>query len=174
MNTRNDTYSVDENDVQHSQKVDMPPAKDALESRQTQLRAWRTTNIIHALDRKLDLLLAEVKGPRIFRQIGNQPEASESDSQADHAVHDEQPLPTRKAVQTIHTLVHACLKVSAEHPRGCGRGVEDASSLGEFRRLVPRSQNHVRGRVEDGLEQADEEADGDDVVRRGDGGQTEC
>ena len=48
--------------------------------------------------------------------------------------------------------------------------MEDTGSLGELGRLIPGSEDHVRGRVEDGFEQADEEADGDDVVGGRDGG----
>jgi hypothetical protein len=42
--------------------------------------------------------------------------------------------------------------------------VENAGAFREFAWFVPGAQDHVRGGVEDGFEQADEEADGDDVV----------
>lgn len=43
--------------------------------------------------------------------------------------------------------------------------MENASAFPQFRGLVPGSEDSVCSWVEDGLGQADEEADGDDVIR---------
>lgn len=132
------TYSVDEDDVQDRQEVDVPAAKDALPSRPTQLGARRAAHIIHALLRQLDLIMAKVESPRIFRQVRDQEDASDGNRHANHTVHDKQPLPTGQAVQAIHAIVHTCLEVPAKHRRGGGRSVEDTSTLCQLRRLVPR------------------------------------
>lgn len=167
------THSIDEDDIQHRQQINVPPAENPLPSRPPQLTPRSPAHIIHPLDRQLDLILPQVKRPAVFRQIRDQEEARASNRQTNNAVHDKQPLPTRQAVQAVHALVHSRLQVAAEH-RSRGRTrVEDAGSLREFARLVPGAEDHVRGRVEDGLEQADEEADGDDVVGRGHGGEAE-
>ena len=151
----------------------MPPAENPLPSRPPQLRPRSPAHIIHPLDRQLDLIFPQVERPTILRQIRNQEEARARNWQTNNAIHNKQPLPTRQAVQAIHALVDSRLQVAAEHRSRGGGSVENAGSFGEFARLVPGAENHVRGRVEDGLEQADEEADGDDVVGRGHGGEAE-
>ena len=97
----NNTYSIDEDDVQHSQEVDVPSAEDALESRPAQLRAWRTADIFHTLNTERNLVFAEVECPRVLGQVGNEEHSCDCDGKTDHAVHDEQPLPAGEAVQAI-------------------------------------------------------------------------
>lgn len=51
--------------------------------------------------------------------------------------------------------------------------MEDAGALPQLGRLVPGAEDGVGGRVEGGLGEADEEADGDDVVGGLGGGEAE-
>jgi hypothetical protein len=111
------TYSVDEDDVQNRQQVNMPPPENALPGRPAQLAARCPAHIIHSLHSQLDLILPQVKGSAILRQIRDEEEARTGNRQADHAIHDEQPLPPGQAVQAVHAFVDARLQVAAEHRR---------------------------------------------------------
>jgi hypothetical protein len=168
-----DTHSIDEDDVQYCQQINVPPPENPLPSRPPQLTPRRPAHIIHSLNSKLDLVFPQVERPAVLRQVRDEEEARARNRQADDAVHDEQPLPPGQAVQAVHALVDARLQVAAEHGSRGRRCVENAGALRELARLVPGAQDHVRGRVEDALQQADEEADRDDVVGGCHGGQAE-
>lgn len=123
----------------------MPAAEDALPSRPAQSRAWRTSNVVHALDGELNLILAKVEYSTVLGKVGNEENTRNADWHADDAVHDEQPLPTGKAVQAVHSPVHASLEIPTEHRSGGGGGVEDAGSLCQLGRLVPGAKTVKHG-----------------------------
>lgn len=138
-------------------------------------------------------IFVHIKRPRVLRQVGYDEIARETNGQTDQPVHDlnylvsslgfperhrgnvthKQPLPPGQPADAVQTRVDAGLEISAEHAGGGRRRVEDAGPLAQLARLVPAAQDGVRGRVEAGLGEADEEANRHHVLGAGGQGEAE-
>lgn len=58
--------------------------------------------------RHLLLLYGEVIRPSVVREVGEEPEASDSDEDRDHALKQEEPLPSMEAGDVVHVCENTC------------------------------------------------------------------
>lgn len=64
----------------------------------------------------------------------------------------------------VETVVDPSLEVPAEHAGEGRRCVEDGGTLCQFTGFVPRSEDEMSCRIEDTLDQADEESNRYDMI----------
>lgn len=151
----------------------MPALKDSFQNGPTQLSSWCSAHFGHSLLSQQCIVLREIEGACVLRQVRDHEESSRADGQANDTVHDEQPLPSSLAHRPVEASVDGRLQISREHASDGGGGVENARSLAQLARLVPTPDEKVCRRVEDALHETDEKSDRDDVVAGRGGGKAE-
>ena len=164
-----------EEDVGQHGDVEMPVSEHTFEHAFADLRAVFRTLALHAGDGQLALIIRDPPHFRLgCRQTRKEEEAGESNGDANAAIDDEKPTPTRHASNAVESLVCSCLEVAAEHRTSVAGNIPYSCTLEHLIGLISRCQEVYGARCRRSLQHTEQEASAVNLVDASEPALGEC